>query len=275
MTDKSDSQWATQPENCPVMRIPAENIVIVPTINAESDTFFDSLLVSMSHPIEGVQIYYTLDETAPNENAMLYTEPFYVKESTVITAAALQDGRWSRPVDAHYHYIDAQRIVTVENAYSNQYEAGGDKALIDRLRGGQNFRTGGWQGYQGTDMHAIVDLGSEQELHRFGAGFLQDAGAWIWMPREVEFLISTDGEHYESLGTATSGVDPTDMTAQTIDIMAPALRDDALPDTYHRKPTVTKARYLQVIARNLGTIPEWHPGAGEQTFFFIDEIIWE
>ena len=260
MTDKPDSQWATQPENCPVMRIPAENIVIVPTINAESDTFFDSLLVSMSHPVEGVQIYYTLDETAPNENAMLYTEPFYVKESTVITAAALQDDRWSRPIDAHYHYIDAQRTVTVENAYSNQYEAGGDKALIDRLRGGQNFRTGGWQGYHGVDLVATIDLGLSQRVSRVAGSFFQDQDSWIFMPTEVEYFVSDDGKNFKSVGKVKNTLPEDELGAYVQEM-------EVRPEC--------ETRYIKMVAKNLGVCPDWHVGAGDKAWLFCDEIIIE
>ena len=158
MTDKNNSPWATQPENCPVMRIPSEQIVIVPTVNANSDTFFDSIMVSMSHPVEGVKIYYTLDGTEPSDSALLYEKPICLKEATDIRAAALQDGRWSLPIDAHYYLIDARHSVKLENKYNEQYEAGGLKALIDHQRGGENFRTGSWQGYYGVDLVATANM---------------------------------------------------------------------------------------------------------------------
>ena len=260
MTDQPDSDWATQPENCPTMRISAESIVVVPTVNAESDTFFDSLLVSMSHPIEGSQIYYTLGETAPTESATLYTEPFYVKESTVITAAALQDGRWSRPVDAHFHYIDAQRIVTVENAYSNQYEAGGDKALIDRLRGGLNFRTGSWQGYQGVDLVATVDLGVSQRVNRIAGSFFQDQDSWIFMPTEVEYFVSDDGKNFKSVGKVKNKLDEDELGAYVREM-------EVRPEC--------ETRYIKMAAKSLGVCPDWHVGAGDKAWLFCDEIIIE
>jgi putative alpha-1,2-mannosidase len=102
MTDQSNSTWATQPENCPVVRIPEESIVVVPTINADSDTFFDSLMVSMSHPVEGVKIYYTMDGTDPRENGQLFEQPLCLKDNGTVRAAAEQDGRWSLPIDAKY-----------------------------------------------------------------------------------------------------------------------------------------------------------------------------
>ena len=33
-----------------------------------------------------------------------------------------------------------------------------------------------------------------------------------------------------------------------------------------------QTRFIKVVARQLGAIPDWHPGAGAQSFIFIDEI---
>ena len=36
-----------------------------------------------------------------------------------------------------------------------------------------------------------------------------------------------------------------------------------------------RARYVRVRAYNLGKIPSWHPGAGDDAFIFVDEIFIE
>ena len=36
-----------------------------------------------------------------------------------------------------------------------------------------------------------------------------------------------------------------------------------------------EARYVKVIARNYGSLPEWHSGAGNDSWLFVDEIIIE
>jgi len=33
-----------------------------------------------------------------------------------------------------------------------------------------------------------------------------------------------------------------------------------------------KYRYVKVIAKNYGKLPNWHPGKGENAFIFVDEI---
>ena len=260
MTSTPDSPWATKPENCPVQRIPDESILVVPAINAESNTFFDSLTVTLSHPLEGTAVYYTLDGTDPDENSPVYTEPIVLKQATQIRAAALQDGHWSRVIDANFYLIDAKRAVKLEHPFSDQYGAGGAKALIDHQRGGDNFRTGVWQGYQGVDLVATVDLGSKIKVNRLAGGFLQEAGAWIFMPKEVEFFVSDDGKHFRSVGKAKNYV--------------PEDEDGSLIQELGVRPRC-EARYVKMAAKTIGTCPDWHVGAGQPAWIFCDEFIIE
>jgi hypothetical protein len=260
MTDQPNSTWATQPENCPVMRIESNPIVIVPTINATSDTFFDSLMVSMNHPVEGIEIYYTLDGSNPRENGMLYEQPLCLKDNTQVRAAAKQGDSWSRVIDAQYYLIDANRSVKLENMYNEQYSAGGVKALIDHLRGSDNFRTGAWQGYYGVDLVATVDLAQPKKINRLAGSFLQEIYSWIWMPTEVEYFVSDNGKNFRSVGKVKNEV--------------PIDEDGAFIQEMEVRPR-TNARYVKMVAKTIGICPEGHVGAGQKAWIFCDELVIE
>lgn len=260
MSDKPNSTWATSPENCPVQRSGGENIVVVPIVDGGSDTFFDSLRITMSHPFKDVAIHYTLDGAMPDENSPVYSGPFYIRRSTTIQAAAYRQGRWSKPVKAVYHYLDAKHAVTLENRYDDQYRAGGDVALIDHQRGGANFRTGTWQGYYGVDLIATVDLGESQPLQRLAGSFLQEQASWIFMPREVEFLISDDGKKFRSIGKVPNRI--------------PADAEGTMIQELEVRCTC-KARYVKMMAKTMGVCPDWHVGAGTKAWIFCDEFIIE
>lgn len=260
MTDKPDSSWGTQPEYCPYYTIPVKSILVVPAINAESNTFFDSLTVTMSHPMEGVAVYYTLDGSEPNENSAVYTAPIILRQNSKIRAAAMQNGQWSRVIDAEFYLIDAKRAVKLEHPYSSQYEAGGAKALIDHQRGGDNFRTGVWQGYQGVDLVATVDLGSKMKVSRLAGSFLQEQGSWIFMPTEVEFFVSDDGKRFRSVGKRANEIAQDD--------------DGAVIQELGVRPRC-EARYVKMVAKSIGNCPEWHVGAGHPAWIFCDEFIIE
>ena len=260
MTSSPDSRWGTRVKYRPVMQIKGPFVVKAPCINAESNTFFDSLTVTMSHAAQIGDIHYTTDGSDPDENSPVYSQPLVLKQTTQLRAAVLQSGKWGPVVDAEFHLIDANRAVKLEHPYSNQYEAGGLKALIDHQRGGDNFRTGTWQGYHGVDLVATVDLGSRMRINRLAGSFLQDQPSWIFMPQEVEFFVSEDGKKFRSVGKAVNQV-PLDEEDATIQELAVRPR--------------CEARYVKMAAKNIRTCPSWHPGAGQPAWIFCDEFIIE
>ena len=146
----------------------------------------------------------------------------------------------------------------IQSKYNRQYTGGGDEGLIDGIRGTLNFAAGEWQGYQAQDFVAVVDLQRETEIKRLGGGFLQNARSWIWMPTRIEFETSADGVNFRKVAEIKTDVAPDDMTEQTKDYLTTIVP--------------TKARYVRVKAHNLGKIPAWHPGAGDDAFIFVDEI---
>ncbi len=72
--------------------------------------------------------------------------------------------------------------ISLKTPYSPQYTGGGDDALVDGLRGATDFRLGAWQGYEGDDLEAVVDLGESKPVGNVAIGCLQDNNSWIFFP---------------------------------------------------------------------------------------------
>ena len=232
-----------------ITRIP-KTIVTNPAFEMAGDIFADSLRVSITG--EG-EIWYRIG----GEDFHPYEGPFTVYEPCTMEAYARIGERRSFTTRSAVHQIARDRDIAIRSRYSRQYTAGGDEGLIDGFRGGLNWRTGGWQGYQDTDFEAVVDLRSIRTVTQVGAGFCQDARSWIWMPRYVEFSASADGKHFTPLARVENTMDERDYEVRIWDCEVPAS---------------VQARYIKVFAKNIGTIPDWHPGAGSPGFIFIDEI---
>ena len=245
---------------CPGQSVPGvtcvpKTIVLNPVFEMENDIFADSLQVSIGEIEAGGCAYYRIGEAG---EFRLYDGPFTVKNACRVEAYTLMpDGRKSFTVHSSLKKIRTDRTVRLFQRYSSQYTAGGDEGLIDGGRGSVNWRTGGWQGYQGTDFTAVVDLKSVRHVDSVTSGFCQDARSWIWMPSEVVYSVSEDGVDYREVASIKTPVDSRDMTVQVWDCKASIDAD---------------VRYVKVFARNFGTIPDWHPGAGYPAFIFIDEI---
>jgi len=232
-----------------ITRIP-KTIVTNPAFVLDNDIFADSLRVSLSG--EGT-VWYRLGEG----DFQRYEGPFTIYEPYAMEAYSQVGDRRSFTTRCAVHQIAGDRDIELHARYNRQYNAGGDQGLIDGFRGGLNWRTGGWQGYQGTDFEAVVDLRAVRDIAQVGAGFCQDARSWIWMPQYVEFSVSEDGVTYTPFARLDNTVDERDYGVQIWDATASGS---------------ARARYVKVFARTIGPIPEWHPGYGSDGFIFIDEI---
>ena len=143
--------------------------------------------------------------------------------------------------------------------YTSQYPGGGEDAIIDGLRGNENFAAGEWQGYWGKPFEAVIDLRREIEIRSVGGSFLQSARSWIWMPASIKFEISKNGTDWLEIADIKTEVPLTEME--------PIIKE------FRQSITPVNTRYVRIRASNIGKIPAWHPGAGGDPWIFVDEII--
>ena len=149
--------------------------------------------------------------------------------------------------------------IKITNLYSKYYTAGGINGLINGIQGSTDFRDGNWQGYSGVDMEVIIDLGKEKPISEISAGFLQSTPSWIFMPDYVEYLVSNDGKQFTSISKALNDVSQKN-PANTI-------------KRFEANISKLSARYIKVFAKNIGKCPDWHEGAGEESWIFCDEVV--
>jgi len=259
MGDEPCVQWGSGPEDVPRSSIEAADIITVPFVAAGPPVFNAPIEVILETDTEGAGIRYTLDGSEPDNGSSLYTGPFELDKSAVLKAAALDSaGRASRVMTSVFTRIPDGMGIEFISGYSSQYPAGGDLALLDGMRGSEDFRAGRWQGYHGVDLDVIVDLGSVRDVGRIAAGFLQDQRSWIFMPEEVAFFISEDGVSFEETGVVKNDV--------------PKNKEDAVVKRFTVKIAEARTRYVRVRAVNIGFCPAWHPGAGHRAWIFADEI---
>jgi predicted alpha-1,2-mannosidase len=238
-------------------------ILPVPYVAAGARIFSGSTDVALASITGGARIYYTLDGTAPSDaRSSLYRDPVRFSSTGAMKAVAVKEGfPPSAVVTAEFRRIPGNRGIRLNTRYSPMYAAGGDLALIDGLRGPLDFRTGLWQGYQGVDLDAVVDLGRVQRVNRVTTGFLQDQNSWLFLPEMVEYSLSSDGKRFVTAARFEPGVPPREEGARI--------------ERFASGPLGANARYVRVFAKNIGVCPAWHRGAGSKAWIFADEIVIE
>ncbi len=218
-----------------------------------------SFRVTMNNHIPEGVIRYTLDGSEPTVESTLYTEPVKISDVRVVKARVFgPDGRsygvTEQQVAAH-KALGAG--VTYLKPYT-KYSGGGDGALTDGRVGALRFADPAWQGFIGNDLEAVIDLGAAVPVERITAQFLHSKGDWIVPPTSVEYLLSTDGMAFESLGVIELGEAKNEPTHKV------PVSEDKIGKT---------ARYIKVIARGHGKMPAWH--SKDDAWLFCDEVIVE
>jgi hypothetical protein len=238
---------------------PGRGIVIAPIIQAASNVFADSLEISISSLTPGSSVYFALINGTTTGAFQKYATPLVISESQTVLAYAEHSGlQKSRSVRAVFSKFSPPGKIKLNTHYSPQYTGGGDDALINGKRGSTDFRLGAWQGYEGTDLDVVIDLGSIKTVSRVQLGCLQDDNSWIFFPRTIEIAFSGDGSTFDNIMIVKNTVSEKDETIQVKE--------------FGVEPQSVMGRYIWVRAKNIGVCPEWHKGAGNKAWLFIDEI---
>ncbi len=235
------------------------------TVTLISD--FDSLLKSFNVKLipgqNDFDIYYTLDGTEPTNKSESYIKPLKITESLELKILAQkQNSDLKKYINQKYSIHKATGItVKLKYPFSPNYTGNNDNALTDGLRGTTNFRDGKWQGFNGVDLVADIDMGKIESYSRIKAGFLQSMLSWIFIPKEIIIYASYDGKDFHKLGSLITNTDPH--------------LEDKFIETFTVEFDKTSSRYIRLIAKSLGPNPEWHEAAGANSWLFADEIIVE
>ena len=256
MNSKPNMLWGHSEDSKPKSLV-NKKVVMNPTISAPSRSFLDTITISMHCGTEGSSIFYTLDGSTPSINSNKYETPLNIKKTTTVKAISLKTNYLPSYVETVvYNKLPYNINIEYHEPYNQQYTAGGYNGLFDTVRG-ISTAWGSWQGFYGKDFFATIDLGDIRPINSVTATFLQNAASWIWLPKSVSFELSTDGKNFSRIKSYNHNISLKEYEPTIIDF---------------EQKIISPIRYIRIHAKNMGVCPEWHPGRGNDSWVFIDEI---
>ena len=175
-------------------------------------------------------------------------------------------------------YIDAYNIILERALKQNlatgkkvslkesatKYAKEDPQTLTDGAFGGGIFYSN-WLGFEGKNLEATIDLEKPTEIKEVSTTFLRVPVRYlpknhiIFFPLSVQYLYSSDGNNFISLGKLND-TKPLHKTGKS-EIQ-----------TFTCSFSPVKARYIKIIGENIKIAPEWHRGAGLPVWIFADEV---
>lgn len=239
-----------------------QTLPYLPFIESESDAD-GHVLVRLRTLFNDKPIHYTLDGKTVTPSDPIYEKPFFLEQSGLVKATCY---------DATGHAVSAERYLLYHKGmgklkalnspagnYRPEYSGGGDNALLDGQQGGNNYMDGHWQGFYGVDTDLELDFKKEEAIDNLSIGFLVNPHDWILQAKQVELYTSKDGTHYQLYKIHDV---QTDISSTGNVVFRESIPTDGL-----------KTRYLRVVVKNPGLIPEGLPGHGYDSWIFMDEIL--
>jgi hexosaminidase len=132
---------------------------------------------------------------------------------------------------------------------------GGAFSLVNGVYSNKGLSYPDWLGFIGDDIEATIDLGKTEKIDSVRMHTLNQNGSWVYLPQYVEVFTSNDGKNFISAGKSSNFVSDT-LTMGWINVPV------------KKQP----ARYIKLLAKNYGLIPDGQPGGGTKAWLFADEI---
>lgn len=208
-------------------------------------------------------VYYTTDGSVPSMESTKYEKPFDVNRSMTVKAIMVLNNKVmsAKPAEQSFTFNKATgKAITYASAFSNHYKANGVNTLIDGFRGTKDIGKQ-WHAFNGNDLVATIDLGTNATVSSITLGCIQNWSQWIFLPQYVKFEVSQDGINFKEVKTVVNSI--------------PATEKEIVINDFTAKFAEQKAKFVRVTAKNLGECPKGHPGEGQSAWLFVDEIIVE
>lgn len=261
-------------------RAPASstNAILTLDLIQQGTAWFDMLQVSPD-PVISYRVNTDLNAIATiksNSNAILrynfdkepdVTSPVYqvsipVKKATTLYAALFED---NKIIAGSKVFIPINKAlgkpVSFTNKYDVHYTAAGDSTLTDGIMGTTAFKDGKWLGFSGKDLDITVDMQTPVTINTVTTSFLADPDSGIFLPSEITVYTSSDGKNFKPTGYIKN--------------RKGAVRGEPYLQTFPVKVKAKQVRYIRVIAKTIGTIPDGYLFKGTTSWLFTDEILIE
>lgn len=196
-------------------------------------------------------------ESVNDFKAKPYTAPFVVNKTSNINVTYYRNNQLVNTVGFPMTFNKATgKKVTMTKTPNEKYPGqGGAFSLVNGIYSVKGLSYPDWLGWIGDDLEATIDLGKSSSIDSVRMHTINQNGSWIYLPQYVEVLTSADGKNFTSAGKSSDFVTDT-LTMGWITV------------TLNKKP----ARYVKLVAKNYGLIPDDKPGAGTKAWLFADEI---
>jgi hypothetical protein len=233
-----------------------------PFMNFSSIFFKDTATVTLKFLQPGTVIHYTLNGREPSENDPVYQMPLYITHGfSTIKARVFGNGFLpSESVQATFVKEGLPLKQVDFPPPDEKYNGEGPNTLLDNKGGKPAYASKSWLGFKQDTVTISITMPHQIKVNAVMVDLLQDQGSWIFFPSRVEvYGIKKNGSETKQLGKLTF------LPVENIDVSV------CRPFIINFNKRI-KTDQVKLKLYILKSIPDWHPGKGQKSWIFIDEV---
>ncbi|WP_234735158.1 glycoside hydrolase family 20 protein [Tellurirhabdus bombi] len=219
------------------------------------------LRVTLKAKDDDCQIRYSLNGSEPMLQSAAYNKPLVLTQSGTVKAVAVKGGQVMGEVQSWNYIVSKATGKSVQLATAATRPKNADLAVLTDGKPGSAIGylddIRGIAGVKNADFNATIDLGAAQPITMVTIGLVKATAGNVLLPKQIDVQVSDDGKAFKSVKVVT--LDPTERGKKEV------LKQII---TFGQ----TNARYVRVIAQNVGKVPAGMPNAGKDAWVAADEI---
>ncbi len=261
--------WDQTPDDLGRYQVPDATALMVPMPEIKAmmagkedfRMFNRPLTISMNCADPDAEIHYTTDGSEPTMKSPVYSKSFIILKTTTIKAKAFKKGGIPSFVTLRQFNRLNIKNTTFVNPPAERYGKEADIALMDGKKGALCDYQNDWLGFEGVDMDATIELAVPTDISMVKVGICHEPNDWVVWPKSVWVSFSKDGKEF------------TDWQLAELPVFD-------RPDKMHgfgrvearARVNEKQAKFVRVKVENYGTLPDWHPYAGQKAWIMVDEV---
>jgi hypothetical protein len=233
-----------------------------PEIEPEKVFFIDPFRIRFQHPLEGIDIYYTIDGSVPDRQSLKFSGDIPVNESMLIKFQAYREGWNASTADStrFFRSSEAPDQSYLTHSPDKKYMGRKEQSLFDLEKGGFNLRDSTWLGFQ-KDIFELKALWNDPVLFKeiLLSSFI-NTGIHVFPPSRVEIFGGNSDNDVKLLYKKNFPVLEKEQGSSFNFISCPLDSESSI-------------RTLIIKVVPLAKLPVWHAEKGKPGWFFIDEVV--
>jgi hypothetical protein len=235
-----------------------------PRIENDQKIYSSDFTISITHPVKGTEIRYTLDGSEPDSvNGLVYEGPIKGTSSvTSLKAIAYKDGWWGSEAigGTFYKTTFTPDTIMLVSFPERKYLAKGAATLTDHEGGAVNFASReGWLGFRKDRMEVVAQFNDPEEIEIITLCSNYDVNSFIFPAHKIQVWGGKDKNDLKLLSTLQP-----EQPAKYIPVMQKGL------ECSFEKQSIG---YIRIVAEPISKLPSWHKNKGEKGWLFVDEVL--